>query len=79
MFFKEDHLIPYKRSEMFSQADLLANAGGLFGLFLGISLMSTLKIVNDCMLGLQWQRHCKKKGDPSIISMTSMPQSPGQN
>jgi Amiloride-sensitive sodium channel len=79
MFFKEDHFIPYKRSEMFSQTDLMTNASGLFGLFVGVSLMCVLKTINDCLLGLQWQRHSKKKVNSPAMAMTSMSQTPAQS
>jgi Amiloride-sensitive sodium channel len=69
-------VIPYKRSETFSTTDLMANSGGLFGLFVGVSLMCCLKVIYDCMLRLQWHPNYQKKDDSSPIPMSSMSQSP---
>jgi acid-sensing ion channel, other len=82
MFFKEDQLITYKRSELFGQTDFLANCGGLLGLFMGVSFMSILEIIYFCTLRL-WcnirrQRRIEKSEDQPIIWVSSMSRNPVQ-
>lgn len=43
--FTEEQFIPQKRSESQSLIDILANAGGLFGLFMGASLLSFAELL----------------------------------
>lgn len=42
---KQKRFLALKRAEFFTQTDLLANCGGLLGLFLGISMLSLFEIV----------------------------------
>ncbi|CAO1421220.1 unnamed protein product [Diamesa serratosioi] len=44
IYFKEDHFIAIKRSELFGLTDFLANCGGLLGLFMGFSILSMVEI-----------------------------------
>lgn len=43
--FNDNKFSTTKRIVLFSQNDLLANCGGLLGLFIGISLLSILEII----------------------------------
>lgn len=44
IFFKENQFIGSKRSELFGLTDFLANVGGLFALFLGISAVGVAEL-----------------------------------
>ncbi|XP_035895845.1 pickpocket protein 28-like isoform X1 [Anopheles stephensi] len=44
IYFKESYFITSKRSELYGWVDFLANCGGLFGLFMGVSILSLLEI-----------------------------------
>lgn len=44
-FFQEDSMIPFIRSESHTLIDLLASSGGLFGLFMGASLLSFIELI----------------------------------
>ncbi|XP_062698800.1 pickpocket protein 28-like [Aedes albopictus] len=50
VFFKEPHFIAKARSEQYELTDLIANCGGLLGLFTGTSLLSLIEIVYFCSL-----------------------------
>lgn len=41
-------IIPLVKSELYGQIDLLANFGGILGLFLGISVISIFEIIFHC-------------------------------
>ncbi|XP_055321190.1 pickpocket protein 28-like [Sitodiplosis mosellana] len=45
IFFKEEMFIPMKRTEFYSLSSFLASSGGLFGLFLGASLLSFIELI----------------------------------
>ncbi|KAL5280829.1 hypothetical protein ACFFRR_004689 [Megaselia abdita] len=45
VFFKKSHYFAMKRSELFGPTDLLANIGGLLGLFMGVSLLSIIEFI----------------------------------
>ncbi|XP_060804919.1 pickpocket protein 28 [Amyelois transitella] len=45
VFFKSSQFIASQRREMYGVIDFLADCGGIFGLFLGVSLLSLVKIV----------------------------------
>lgn len=47
---KTAEFIPISRSELFSTTDLVANCGGILGLFMGFSLFSLAEIVYYCTL-----------------------------
>lgn len=42
--FRESQFVPMRRSELYGLYDFVSNFGGLFGLFLGMSLMSLFEI-----------------------------------
>ncbi|XP_049542464.1 pickpocket protein 28-like [Anopheles darlingi] len=44
IYFKESHFITSKRTELYGFVDLLANCGGLLGLFMGVSFLSLIEI-----------------------------------
>ncbi|XP_073811880.1 pickpocket protein 28-like [Musca autumnalis] len=44
IYFKENQFITSKRSELYGVSDLLANFGGVFGLFMGISILSVVEL-----------------------------------
>lgn len=45
IFFNKKQFISSKRSKLYGHIELLANFGGLLGLFLGISLLSFVEII----------------------------------
>ncbi|EFA05007.2 Pickpocket protein 28-like Protein [Tribolium castaneum] len=45
VYFKVDQFLSIQRNELYGVSDFIANVGGLFGLFLGFSLISTVEIV----------------------------------
>lgn len=45
VYFKSEYFISLQRSELYGPFDLLANFGGLLGLFNGFSLLSLVEIV----------------------------------
>lgn len=45
IFFRDNQFIASKRSELYGQTDFLANAGGLLGLFMGVSILSLVEVV----------------------------------
>jgi len=50
--FRENQFVAMERSELYGPTELLANFGGLLGLFLGFSLMSVLELVYFCTIRL---------------------------
>lgn len=44
IYFKDDHFISIKRSQLYGLTDFLANCGGLLGLFMGFSILSMVEI-----------------------------------
>ncbi|XP_073811879.1 pickpocket protein 28-like [Musca autumnalis] len=52
IYFKENQFITSKRSELYGVSDLLANFGGVFGLFMGISILSVVELFYHCTLRL---------------------------
>lgn len=45
VFFASNQFLSSKRSELYGIADLIANIGGLFGLFMGVSILSLVEII----------------------------------
>lgn len=45
IYFKQSQFITSKRSEMYGVTDFLANCGGIFGLFMGLSILSLVEIL----------------------------------
>ncbi|XP_055303176.1 pickpocket protein 28-like [Sitodiplosis mosellana] len=43
--FKEHHFISINRTESYTMSDFIASCGGLFGLFMGISLLSVIELI----------------------------------
>lgn len=52
IYFKENQFITSRRSELYGITDLLANFGGVCGLFMGVSLLSVIEIVYHFTLRL---------------------------
>ncbi|XP_055590905.1 pickpocket protein 28-like [Uranotaenia lowii] len=48
VFFKDSRLRPIERNELYGSTDLIANCGGLLGLFMGVSLLSLMEIMYFC-------------------------------
>lgn len=45
IFFKEMQFITSERNELYGSTDFLANCGGLLGLFMGFSFLSSVEII----------------------------------
>ncbi|KRF94123.1 pickpocket protein 28 [Drosophila mojavensis] len=45
IYFKQNQFITSKRSELYGVTDFLANCGGIFGLFMGFSILSLVEVV----------------------------------
>lgn len=45
IYFKQSQFITSKRSEMYGVTDFLANCGGIFGLFMGFSILSMVELL----------------------------------
>lgn len=59
-YFADDEFIVYKRSASFGNVDLIANIGGLLGLFLGISILSVVEIfVFFVVRVISWKKNLK--------------------
>jgi Amiloride-sensitive sodium channel len=43
--FRESQFVALKRTHLFGKTELLANCGGLLGLFLGFSIMSIVEVI----------------------------------
>uniref|UniRef100_A0A1I8PU93 Pickpocket n=1 Tax=Stomoxys calcitrans TaxID=35570 RepID=A0A1I8PU93_STOCA len=52
IYFKENEFITSRRSELYGLTELLANFGGVFGLFMGISILSVVEMFYHCTLRL---------------------------
>ena len=50
--FKEAQFMSSKRSELYGTTDFLANCGGLFGLFMGVSTLSIVELLYFCTVRL---------------------------
>lgn len=59
--FKEELFIPLKRSEFNSITNFFANAGGLFGLFMGASLLSFFELIYYFTLRIFFSRRKEHK------------------
>lgn len=59
--FEDDQFIPRKRSEFHNLIDFLANSGGLFGLFMGASLLSFIELLYYLTLGMFFARRRSSK------------------
>lgn len=62
--FKDNQFFASRRSELYNTTDLLANCGGLLGLFMGFSFLSLIEAVYFCTLRLSCnlrRRHARKK------------------
>lgn len=61
-YFKTANFLPIKRSELFSNTDLIASCGGLLGLFLGFSLLSVIEIIYYCTIRplLVWRHRSQR-------------------
>uniref|UniRef100_A0A336M656 CSON011555 protein n=1 Tax=Culicoides sonorensis TaxID=179676 RepID=A0A336M656_CULSO len=65
--FRESQFVPMRRSELYGLYDFVSNFGGLFGLFLGMSLMSvfevlyfgTIRIIASCRLRFKSEKQEK--------------------
>ncbi|EDW34295.1 GL21653 [Drosophila persimilis] len=45
IYFKQDQFITSKRSELYGITEFLANCGGIFGLFMGFSILSLVEMI----------------------------------
>ncbi|XP_030376071.1 pickpocket protein 28 [Scaptodrosophila lebanonensis] len=54
IYFKESQFITSKRSELYGVTDFLANCGGIFGLFIGFSLLSLVEVLYHFTLRFCW-------------------------
>nr|AJC97568.1 hypothetical protein [Drosophila navojoa] len=45
IFFKQNQFITSRRSELYGVTEFLANCGGIFGLFMGFSILSLVEVV----------------------------------
>lgn len=61
IYFKENQFITSRRSELYGITELLANFGGVFGLFMGISILSIVEIFYHCTLRL-WSNMTNYRG-----------------
>uniref|UniRef100_A0A0K8VEQ2 Sodium channel protein Nach n=1 Tax=Bactrocera latifrons TaxID=174628 RepID=A0A0K8VEQ2_BACLA len=52
IYFKEHQFITSKRSELYGVTDFLANCGGIFGLFMGFSILSLVELLYHISLRL---------------------------
>ncbi|KAM7363079.1 ripped pocket [Cochliomyia hominivorax] len=52
VYFKENQFITSKRSELYGVTDFLANCGGIFGLFMGFSILSMVEMMYHFSLRL---------------------------
>jgi acid-sensing ion channel, other len=50
--FKEHQFVAMERGQLFGPTELVAQFGGLLGLFLGFSLMSVMELVYFCTIRL---------------------------
>lgn len=54
IFFADHQVVTLERIEKYTVTDILAIGGGLFGLFLGVSLLSIIEFVYFSTLRLFW-------------------------
>lgn len=59
--FKQQEINPLKRVEFHSPTDFLASSGGLFGLFMGASLLSFVELIYYFTLRLFYTKHQPKE------------------
>lgn len=52
VYFKDKQFISTRRSELYGPTDILANCGGLLGLFMGMSVLSIVEMIYHCTLRL---------------------------
>lgn len=62
IYFKENQFITSKRSELYGITDFLANCGGIFGLFMGFSILSMVEMLYHFSLRL-WSNMTSKKSN----------------
>lgn len=60
IFFGENEFLTSKRSELYGTTDFLANVGGLFGLFMGVSTLSVAELIYFCTFRLICQLRNRK-------------------
>ncbi|XP_061399071.1 pickpocket protein 28-like [Musca vetustissima] len=61
IYFKDNQFITSRRSELYGITELLANFGGVLGLFMGVSLLSVVEIFYHCSLRL-WSNVRRNNG-----------------
>lgn len=80
--FNEEHFSPTKRLESFSKTDLLANCGGLFGLFMGASLLSIVEMIYYFTIRIYFTRRRNQQHanhvHPTHAFIPFTPQNPDQ-
>jgi len=52
IYFKQSQFITSKRSELYGMTEFLANCGGIFGLFMGFSILSLVEMIYHFTLRL---------------------------
>lgn len=67
--FREQSVVTLKREERYSFSDFLAICGGLFGLFLGISVLSVIEFFYFSTLRLFWTFRQRKSESERIVSL----------
>ncbi|XP_039442675.1 pickpocket protein 28-like [Culex pipiens pallens] len=74
IMFRTEGFIPVVRRELYGTTDLLANAGGLLGLFMGISILSLVEILYFCSIKpllMWWRGDIGVKQVSPVISYTN--------
>lgn len=61
VFYKQEQIMSSKRLEFHSTTAFLANAGGLFGLFMGASLLSFVELIYFLIFRLFYTKRTEAK------------------
>lgn len=69
VYFKLAHLTRLKRFEIYAISDVLSSTGGIFGLFLGCSVLSLIEIVYHLIIYII--RKIKKTNEITTVTETS--------
>lgn len=69
VYFKLAHLTRLKRYEIYAMSDFLSSTGGIFGLFLGCSVLSLIEIVYHLIIYIA--RKVKKTNEITTVIETS--------
>ncbi|XP_055382439.1 pickpocket protein 28-like [Condylostylus longicornis] len=77
VYFAKNQFLSAKRSELYGIADLVANIGGLFGLFMGVSILSLVEIIYFCTLRLCVNMKMRKKAKKKLEEKAKRRESKG--